>query len=192
VRPVKTANSNHNFGPPAGCERGIGDLPCQRLDVDGTPTIRSVWEPGDVERAAIAEGANVELDVAWIGAFPPVALNVTDEQRVGIDGRPSAPGLRGDLATLIDAFADAPVTVQLLKIGEELGEASEAYIGLYGLNPRKGVTHSCDDVALELADVAVSAIHALSSFSADPLQALTLRFAEVAARLRALPQGRAA
>jgi hypothetical protein len=42
-----------------------------------------VWEPGDVERAAIAEGGNVELDVAWIGAFPPVALNVTDEHRVG-------------------------------------------------------------------------------------------------------------
>jgi len=79
VKPIKTARSNHNFGPPAGHEGSIGDLPCQRLTEENIPWIRSVWQPSEDERRAIADGANIELDVAWIGGFPPVSLNVSDE-----------------------------------------------------------------------------------------------------------------
>lgn len=78
--PVRTANTNHSFGPPIGVTDGsIGDLPCEiRDDADGR-WIRSVWQLSDEERAAIAAGATIELDVAWIGGFPPVALNISDE-----------------------------------------------------------------------------------------------------------------
>jgi hypothetical protein len=31
-----------------------------------------VWVISDEERQMIANGANVQLDVWWIGAFPPV------------------------------------------------------------------------------------------------------------------------
>ncbi len=96
-----------------------------------------------------------------------------------------SPSLRDDLSTLVAAFEHVPEVVKVLKISEEAGESAEAYIGLYGLNPRKGVTHSRDEVADELADVAITAIVALSEFSPDPLQHVTRRFAHAAERIRA-------
>ena len=33
---------------------------------------------------------------------------------------------------------DVPVEVRLLKLTEEVGEAAEAFIGMHGLNSRKG------------------------------------------------------
>ncbi|GGS95165.1 MazG-like family protein [Streptomyces chromofuscus] len=33
--------------------------------------------------------------------------------------------------------------LQVLKIGEEFGEAAQALIGVTGTNPRKGVSHTC-------------------------------------------------
>jgi hypothetical protein len=78
--PVKTTNSNHDFGPPRGREDEIGHLPCQIVVRGGQTLIRSVWKLSGEERACIAEGFNVELEIAWIGAFPPLSLNVTDEK----------------------------------------------------------------------------------------------------------------
>lgn len=83
MRPVKTANSNHSFGPPVNVTDGsIGDLPCQIVDEEEYRTIYSVWEPSDAERRAIAAGQNVRLGVGWIGGFPPVSLGVTHETEV--------------------------------------------------------------------------------------------------------------
>lgn len=50
---------------------------------------------------------------------------------------------------------------RIIKIGEEFGEVVEAMIGVSGTNPRKGVTHSYDDVINELLDVAASALGAV-------------------------------
>lgn len=50
---------------------------------------------------------------------------------------------------------------QIIKIQEELGEAAAAYIGWTGTNPRKGVTHTRYDVAMELADVIVTSLLAI-------------------------------
>ena len=87
--PVKTARSNHNFGPPPGREEDIGDLPCEIVDEpNGDRFIYSVWEPSDEERKALAAGQNVRLGVGWIGAFPPVSLGVTHER----EPQPEAPG----------------------------------------------------------------------------------------------------
>ena len=83
MRAVKTEKSNHNFGPPKGDTSGITDLPCEVDDSDpyenGSEVIWSVWVPDEGERAAIANGQNVKLGVAWIGKFPPVSMTVTDE-----------------------------------------------------------------------------------------------------------------
>jgi NTP pyrophosphatase (non-canonical NTP hydrolase) len=58
--------------------------------------------------------------------------------------------------------------MRLLKLSEEVGEVMQAYIGMTGQNPRKGVTHSRDDVAAELCDVILTAMTALHSFAEDP------------------------
>lgn len=47
---------------------------------------------------------------------------------------------------------------RIAKVQEEAGEVVSALIGVTGQNPRKGVTHSMDDVANELLDVAVTAL----------------------------------
>jgi NTP pyrophosphatase (non-canonical NTP hydrolase) len=52
---------------------------------------------------------------------------------------------------------EVPVEVQLLKLTEETGEAAEAFIGMHGLNSRKGVCRSRDDLLAELADVIITA-----------------------------------
>jgi NTP pyrophosphatase (non-canonical NTP hydrolase) len=52
---------------------------------------------------------------------------------------------------------EVPVEIQLLKLTEETGEAAEAFIGMHGLNSRKGVCRSRDDLLAELADVIITA-----------------------------------
>lgn len=80
MKPIKTANSNHNFGPPVGQEETVGDLPCQVIDnEDGTRSIYSTWELSDADRNAIANGLNLRLGIAWMGAMPPVSLGVTHD-----------------------------------------------------------------------------------------------------------------
>lgn len=44
------------------------------------------------------------------------------------------------------------------KVAEETGEVIAAYIGATRQNPRKGKTHTIDDVAKELLDVAITAL----------------------------------
>ncbi|MFD5930242.1 MazG-like family protein [Streptomyces sp. NPDC060333] len=53
-------------------------------------------------------------------------------------------------------------TLQVLKIGEEFGEAAQAVIGVHGTNPRKGISHSWDDVQAEVADTAITALVTLA------------------------------
>lgn len=58
-------------------------------------------------------------------------------------------------------------SMRVLKLVEEAGEAAAAYIGMVGQNPRKGVTHSLDDLIAELADVAIAALCAIQHFTQD-------------------------
>ncbi|MFG1609495.1 MazG-like family protein [Actinoplanes sp. NPDC049265] len=56
-------------------------------------------------------------------------------------------------------LAGLPQTLcQALKVQEEAGEMAQAVIGVLGQNPRKGVTHTWDDVIAEAIDVAVTAL----------------------------------
>lgn len=74
---------------------------------------------------------------------------------------------------------------RVLKVGEEFGEVVEALHGVLGLNPRKGFTHSWDDVRDELVDVAVSALVALETIAGDPEGEFAARLGELVARLPA-------
>lgn len=56
-------------------------------------------------------------------------------------------------------------SMRVLKLVEEAGEAAAAYIGMAGQNPRKGVTHTQDDLLKELADVAITALCAMQHFT---------------------------
>ncbi|MCY0922184.1 MULTISPECIES: MazG-like family protein [unclassified Streptomyces] len=58
-------------------------------------------------------------------------------------------------------------TLQVLKIGEEFGEAAQAVIGVHGTNPRKGTSHSWDDVQAEVADTAITALVTLARMRPD-------------------------
>ena len=57
--------------------------------------------------------------------------------------------------------------LQILKITEEAGEVAEALIGVTGQNPRKGYSHSWQDVENELCDVVITAMVALTRVSPD-------------------------
>ncbi len=41
---------------------------------------------------------------------------------------------------------DVPVEVRLLKLTEEVGEVADAFLGMEGLNKRKGVCHTREDL----------------------------------------------
>lgn len=68
-----------------------------------------------------------------------------------------------DNAVDIDSKTDD--VCRVLKLAEECGEAANAYIGMTGQNPRKGVTHTLDDLNAELADVAITAMAAIYHFT---------------------------
>lgn len=55
---------------------------------------------------------------------------------------------------------EAAMWSRTAKVAEEAGEVISAMIGVTGQNPRKGVTHSVDDVEEELFDVALTALAA--------------------------------
>jgi NTP pyrophosphatase (non-canonical NTP hydrolase) len=62
---------------------------------------------------------------------------------------------------------DVPDEVRLLKLTEEVGEVADAFIGMQGLNRRKGVCRTRDDLLDELADVIITAAVAMSGVTGD-------------------------
>ena len=72
--------------------------------------------------------------------------------------------------------------LRILKLSEEVGEVSEAVIGVTGQNPRKGVTHTWDDVQAELCDVVITALIALRTLTPDTQEVFTRHLARVMER----------
>jgi NTP pyrophosphatase (non-canonical NTP hydrolase) len=66
---------------------------------------------------------------------------------------------------------DVPAEVRLLKLTEEVGEVAYAFIGMHGLNARKGVCRTRDDLLDELADVIITAAVAMSGVTGDAHEA---------------------
>ncbi|MFH9415267.1 MazG-like family protein [Streptomyces rochei] len=97
------------------------------------------------------------------------------------------------LWTTIDALwtgleADQPIggreglLLRMLKLSEEVGEVAEAVIGATGQNPRKGVSHTWEDVEAELCDVAITALVALRTLTPEARAVFEGHLARVAAR----------
>jgi NTP pyrophosphatase (non-canonical NTP hydrolase) len=72
---------------------------------------------------------------------------------------------------LTEWLGDIPVEGQLLKLTEEVGEVAEAYIGMTGLNPRKGISHTREDLVGEVSDVIITAAVAIVMLAGGPDQA---------------------
>ncbi|HEY8473702.1 MAG TPA: MazG-like family protein [Natronosporangium sp.] len=75
------------------------------------------------------------------------------------------------------------LTIRILKLQEEAGEAARAWIGVTGHNPRRGVTGTVEDVVAELADTAFTALVAIESLGIDSERALADCARKVLARL---------
>src|ERR1700679_3657242 len=75
--------------------------------------------------------------------------------------------------------------IRIMKLTEEAGEVTQAVIGTLGQNPRKGVTHTWEDVQAELCDVIVTAMVALAtltSLTPDARETFDGHLARVASR----------
>lgn len=66
-----------------------------------------------------------------------------------------------------------------VKLAEETGEVGEALIGYLGQNPRKGVTHTIEDVQEELLDVAITALGAYEHIVGHQGNAIAALFAKI-------------
>jgi NTP pyrophosphatase (non-canonical NTP hydrolase) len=106
-----------------------------------------------------------------------------------VSGEGAADGLWrsvDDLWTWLEAESPAAgreaLLLRMLKLSEEVGEVAEAVIGVIGQNPRKGVTHTWDDVRAELCDVALTALVALRTLTPDARGAFESHVAAVARR----------
>ena len=75
------------------------------------------------------------------------------------------------LTEWLDARTGLPpeqdLLLRMLKLSEEVGEVAQAVIGATGQNPRKGHSHSWQDVEAELCDVIVSAMVTLRTLTPD-------------------------
>ena len=72
--------------------------------------------------------------------------------------------------------------LRILKISEEAGEVAEAVHGVTGSNPRKGHSHSWDDVEKELCDVILTSMVALRTITPDAAKVFTERLDHIAER----------
>ncbi|WP_424536832.1 MazG-like family protein [Sphaerisporangium viridialbum] len=77
---------------------------------------------------------------------------------------------------------DVELLLRLMKLSEEAGEVAEAVIGALGQNPRKGFTHTWDDVDSELCDVILTAMVALRTRNTDAANVFRAHMAAVASR----------
>ncbi len=68
---------------------------------------------------------------------------------------------------LCNYHGDVPVEARLLKLTEEVGEVAEAYMGMQGMNRRKGICRTEDDLLDELSDVIITAAIAMSGLTGD-------------------------
>jgi hypothetical protein len=85
--------------------------------------------------------------------------------------------------------AETDRLLRLMKLSEEVGEVAQAVIGVTGQNPRKGVTHTWEDVQAELCDVILTAMVGLASITPDARAMFATRLDHVAARSLAASRG---
>jgi NTP pyrophosphatase (non-canonical NTP hydrolase) len=62
---------------------------------------------------------------------------------------------------------DVPVEIRLLKLTEEISEVADAFLGVHGLNQRKGICRSREDLLDEPSDVIITAAVAMTGITGD-------------------------
>ncbi|PWI18738.1 hypothetical protein DI272_34820 [Streptomyces sp. Act143] len=72
--------------------------------------------------------------------------------------------------------------LRMLKLSEEVGEVAEAVIGAMNHNPRKGNSHTWDDVQSELCDVAITALVALRTLTPEAREVFSRHLGRVRER----------
>lgn len=102
-------------------------------------------------------------------------------------------GTIGEIVGWLDESSELPPETEkllrIMKLTEEAGEVTQAVIGTLGQNPRKGVTHTWDDVQAELCDVMLTAMVALATITPNARKTFDAHLARVANR--SLAAGRA-
>ncbi|MER7516519.1 MazG-like family protein [Streptomyces sp. NPDC126499] len=80
-------------------------------------------------------------------------------------------GRLAELFTSLDTARGIPAeqqwTLQVLKVAEEVGESAQAVIGAWATNPRKGQSHTWQDVQEEIADTAITSLVTLHRMLGD-------------------------
>ncbi|MFI9231343.1 MazG-like family protein [Streptomyces rimosus] len=137
--------------------------------------IRAICDPADTER--VAHTLSRAFRTSGTQSYP----SRTSEKELlylTAEHRPAEVTLFSHVRA-VTAWLDAhngtgedETAARLLKVGEELGEAVQAYLGTTGQNPRKGITHTLADVAAELCDVILAAAVSLGNFTDDPAHTL--------------------
>ena len=85
---------------------------------------------------------------------------------------------------------DTEKLLRIMKLTEEAGEVTQAVIGTLGQNPRKGITHTWDDVQAELCDVVFTAMVALATITPDARKTFDAHLTRVADRAKQTATGR--
>jgi hypothetical protein len=95
-------------------------------------------------------------------------------------------GMVDRLVEWLDENSELPTDInklmRVIKLSEEIGEVSQALIGVTGQNPRKGVTHTWDDVHAELCDVILTAMVALRTLTPEAPKILAAHLETVTRR----------
>jgi NTP pyrophosphatase (non-canonical NTP hydrolase) len=90
--------------------------------------------------------------------------------------------ITGQLDASSTLAPDTERLLRIMKLTEEAGEVTQAVIGTLGQNPRKGVTHTWEDVQADLCDVMFSAMVALATLTPDAREVFNAHLARVAGR----------
>jgi NTP pyrophosphatase (non-canonical NTP hydrolase) len=78
--------------------------------------------------------------------------------------------------------------LRIMKLTEEAGEVTQAVTGTPGQNPRKGITHTWEDVQAELCDVILTAMVALTTLAPDARKTFNDHLDRVASRSIGTPR----
>ena len=97
----------------------------------------------------------------------------------------------GEIVDWLDTSSTLPPETErllrIMKITEEAGEVSQAVTGTIGQNPRKGITHTWDDVTAELCDVILTAMVALTTLTPDAPKVFGEHLVRVTERCNQVP-----
>lgn len=90
------------------------------------------------------------------------------------------------LATRLEEHSTLPPeqrrVLQILKITEEAGEVAEAVFGATGQNPRKGHSHTWQDVEAEVCDVIITAMVTLARLNPEARKTFALHLKKITDR----------